>query len=213
MARKKKKTELHVLKGVGPKTAERLKEAGYDSVESLAKVSPGKIQDRAGVSEKTAASLVSGAKDYLEKAKEKEAKPVKEVKKKPSKKEKPEKKKPEKKKAEKKPKPKERKLRRKKEKIEKEEIEQPEIIKEGVMLSYRRGGGRSISHVGLIQVNGVKTHRKGAQLIGKRVILTYPSGALIRGKVVSTHGKRGMLRVRFNKGLVGAAIGREVKII
>jgi len=102
LPKKKKKTELHVLKGVGPKTAEKLTKAGYDSVEALAKVKPGKIQEKAGVSEKTATSLVSGVKDYLEKAKGKVVEPKKKVKEKPPKKEKPKKKKkPEKKKVEK----------------------------------------------------------------------------------------------------------------
>ncbi|MFX1487061.1 MAG: 50S ribosomal protein L35ae [Promethearchaeota archaeon] len=207
---------MHVLKGVGPKIAEKLKKAGYDSVEALAKVKPRKLQEKAGIGEKTATSLVSGAKGYLEKSKEKVAEPKKKVEKKPPKKEKREKrKKPEKEKVREKEKKKKRKKkipRKKKEKVEKEETKVEGIVGEGVMLSYRRGGGRIISNVGLIWVDGISTHRKGAQLIGKRVMLIYPSGTTIRGKVISTHGKGGTLRVRFNKGLVGAAIGSKVRI-
>jgi|TARA_B100001971_G_scaffold59222_1_gene54264 large subunit ribosomal protein L35Ae len=35
----------------------------------------------------------------------------------------------------------------------------------------------------------------------------------IYGKIVGTHGKKGVLRVKFKKGLPGQALGTHVKIV
>src|SRR3989344_9210833 len=61
-----KKVELTDLPGVGAATAEKLKEAGYDTVLSLAVISPGELITVAGVTEQAARKIINAARDKLE---------------------------------------------------------------------------------------------------------------------------------------------------
>ena len=56
-----KKVELTDLPGVGAATAEKLKEAGYDTVLSLAVISPGELITVAGVTEQAARKIINAA--------------------------------------------------------------------------------------------------------------------------------------------------------
>ncbi len=58
--------EISKLPGVGDKTAEKLKEAGYDDVMAIAAASPGELMGDAGVGEETAAKIISGARDSMQ---------------------------------------------------------------------------------------------------------------------------------------------------
>lgn len=60
-----KEIELYDLPGVGAATAERLKEAGYDSVMSVAVASLGKLTEDSGVSESVARKMINAARDSL----------------------------------------------------------------------------------------------------------------------------------------------------
>lgn len=62
----KKMSELEKLEGVGEKTAEKLKEAGYDTMMSIAAASAGELIDAAGVGEETAAKIIASARDAME---------------------------------------------------------------------------------------------------------------------------------------------------
>lgn len=52
--------------GIGPKLAELLTKAGFDSVEKIAKLEPEHLATLQGVGEKTAQKIIDGAKQYLE---------------------------------------------------------------------------------------------------------------------------------------------------
>ena len=54
--------DLEELPGVGPATAEKLHEAGFDSYPSLAVASPGELSNTADVGESTAADIVQAAR-------------------------------------------------------------------------------------------------------------------------------------------------------
>lgn len=58
--------DLENLPGVGPATADKLLDAGYDSYETLAVSSPGNISEEADVGESTAADIVSAARDQAD---------------------------------------------------------------------------------------------------------------------------------------------------
>ncbi len=58
--------EISKLPGVGEKTAEKLKEAGYDDAMAIAAASPGELMGAAGVGEETAAKIISGARDSMQ---------------------------------------------------------------------------------------------------------------------------------------------------
>jgi len=54
--------------------------------------------------------------------------------------------------------------------------------------------------------------KKASALIGKNVAWTTVTKKEIAGKVAGVHGNKGALRVVFNRGLPGTAIGTKVKI-
>jgi DNA repair protein RadA len=70
MPKKESKTEVKVkpedLPGVGPATVEKLKEAGYHDVLSIAVASPGQLVDATGVSEANARKMINAARSALE---------------------------------------------------------------------------------------------------------------------------------------------------
>ena len=55
--------DLEDLPGVGPTTADKLREAGYATVESIATASPNELAEAAEISEATAKKLLKAAKD------------------------------------------------------------------------------------------------------------------------------------------------------
>ncbi len=81
------------------------------------------------------------------------------------------------------------------------------------ILSFRRGRHTQRTNQFLLEVSGIDTHSKASQLIGRRVVWTSPAKKQIYGKVTQPHGKRGVLRARFSKGLPGIAIGTKVEIV
>ncbi|MFW5919981.1 MAG: helix-hairpin-helix domain-containing protein, partial [Halanaeroarchaeum sp.] len=54
---------LEDLPGVGPATADKLKDAGFDSYQSLAVASPGELSNTADVGESTAADIITAARE------------------------------------------------------------------------------------------------------------------------------------------------------
>lgn len=66
--KKEEKKEILIidLPGVGAATAEKLKEAGYSNLISIAVASPGQLIDAAGITEATARKMINGARNSLE---------------------------------------------------------------------------------------------------------------------------------------------------
>ena len=82
----------------------------------------------------------------------------------------------------------------------------------GTIVNYRRSVNRQHTRHILIKFEGYNDDKKAAVLIGKQVIWETSSGKLMRGKIVKTHGKNGVVRAIFEKGLPGEAIGTQLKI-
>ena len=55
--------DLETLPGVGPATAEKLKDAGFESFQSLAVASPGELSNTADVGESTSADIIQAARE------------------------------------------------------------------------------------------------------------------------------------------------------
>ncbi len=64
----------------------------------------------------------------------------------------------------------------------------------------------------LIQIVGEELLSQAGKFIGKKVVWTNPTAKLV-GKVVGLHGKNGMLKAKFKKGVPGQAIGSTVEIV
>ena len=69
-----------------------------------------------------------------------------------------------------------------------------------------------MSHECLIQFADVASATQSGQLIGRKVVWKGKNRD-ISGKIVGFHGKNGVVRVKFKKGLPGQAIGTTVQLI
>ena len=58
--------EIGEIKGVGKATEEKLRRAGFDTVESIASVDADTIAEKTGISSKVTAKLIKSAKELLE---------------------------------------------------------------------------------------------------------------------------------------------------
>ena len=58
--------ELEDLPGVGPTTAEKLREAGFITVESIATASPAELAETAEIGESTAKKMIKSARELAE---------------------------------------------------------------------------------------------------------------------------------------------------
>ncbi|WP_456368341.1 DNA repair and recombination protein RadA [Thermococcus sp.] len=62
-SKKKEVKTLEDLPGVGPATAEKLREAGYDTIEAIAVASPLELKEIAGISEGAALKIIQAARE------------------------------------------------------------------------------------------------------------------------------------------------------
>ncbi len=83
---------------------------------------------------------------------------------------------------------------------------------QGVIVSYRRGPRTQSPRECLLRFPGVHSAGEAARLIGREV--AWPVGERrARGRVVGLHGRGGLVRARFRRGVPGWALGSPVEII
>ena len=83
---------------------------------------------------------------------------------------------------------------------------------QGIVVSYRRGPKTQKPKEYILRFPGIKSFGRAAQLIGRKV--AWPIGKHVaRGKIVAVHGKNGLVRARFRKGIPGQALGSLIEII
>ena len=83
---------------------------------------------------------------------------------------------------------------------------------EGASKNFKRGRKTQTMNQMIVVVNGVEDKGKAAELVGKKVTWKSPAGKEITGEVRSAHGNSGALRVLFETGMPGQAIGGKVQI-
>jgi len=82
---------------------------------------------------------------------------------------------------------------------------------EGIIVSYRLGPKTQRPKECIVQFCGVRSANEAARLIGRKVMC--PVGKrIIRGKIAGLHGKNGLVKARFRKGVSGK-VGTQVKIV
>lgn len=64
----------------------------------------------------------------------------------------------------------------------------------------------------VVTVEGLSSKDNTPEYIGKTVTWKSPAGKEIKGKVTQSHGNKGALRVIFEKGMPGQAVGSKVEI-
>ena len=82
----------------------------------------------------------------------------------------------------------------------------------GILVNYQRGTVNQRNHYGLIRLEDITTVAQAAPYIGRTAILHFNEQRSILGRVVAVHGRNGVLRVRFRRGLASEAIAKEVKV-
>ena len=84
---------------------------------------------------------------------------------------------------------------------------------EGRIVNYRRGRKTQTTNQMIVEVEGYDK-KKAEELVGKSVVYTC-EGKLkktITGKVSAIHGSKGAIRVLFETGMPGQAIGQKVEV-
>ena len=80
----------------------------------------------------------------------------------------------------------------------------------GVIVSYRTGRHTQNPYQMIVKVEGVNTKEEAEKIIGKEVVWKTPTNKEIKGNVSGAHGNKGVVRVRFKKGMPGQSLGTEV---
>lgn len=82
---------------------------------------------------------------------------------------------------------------------------------EGVIKNYVLSRHRMTGNQMVVVVAGCDSKEKAGKLVGKKVL--YATGKKdIIGKVAKAHGNSGALKVAFETGMPGQAIGKKVRI-
>ncbi len=83
---------------------------------------------------------------------------------------------------------------------------------DAIIENYRRGRHTEYCDQFIVVVDGCDSLEKAEKLVGKAVVWTTPSGKQMKGKVASSHGNNGKIRVVMEKGLPGQAVGTKLEI-
>lgn len=82
----------------------------------------------------------------------------------------------------------------------------------GRITNYRTGIREQTSNECLIEFENVNSAGLAGKLVGQKVSWTNGTTKLI-GKIRGPHGKNGMVRVRFVRGVPGQAVGSVVELL
>ena len=82
----------------------------------------------------------------------------------------------------------------------------------GIIVNYRIGPKTQRSRECLVKFPNVNNAKDASRLIGRKVAWPAEEKRII-GKIVATHGTKGLVRVRFRKGVPGQALGTHVRIV
>jgi large subunit ribosomal protein L35Ae len=80
------------------------------------------------------------------------------------------------------------------------------------IVNYRVGPREQSSKEILIQIIGTEPAAQAGKFIGKKVIWKNTTAKLL-GQVTGLHGKNGILKAKFKKGVPGQAIGTTVELV
>ncbi len=82
---------------------------------------------------------------------------------------------------------------------------------EAIITSYRRSRHKQYPNQILIKADGIG-YVKAHNLLGKKIVVAVSKKKKFVGKIVATHGTKGIMRAKFSKGLPGQVIGKKCEI-
>lgn len=80
-----------------------------------------------------------------------------------------------------------------------------------VVLNFRIGPKTQKNNELLLVIPNVKNDSDAAKYIGRKVVC-FLGKKKISGKIVDTHGKNGIVRARFKRGIPGQVVGMKVLV-
>ena len=83
---------------------------------------------------------------------------------------------------------------------------------EARIANFRMGRRTKSNNQMVVKVNGVDSREKAEKFVGKKISWKSPAGKEIKGEVRSAHGNSGALRVLFETGMPGQAVGSKVEM-
>ena len=83
----------------------------------------------------------------------------------------------------------------------------------GVIIHFRRSKHRTSENQMIIQPEKSESFESAKAVVGKKVSWKSPAGKVLQGKVSAAHGRNGCVRVLFETGMPGQAIGQRVEIV
>lgn len=81
---------------------------------------------------------------------------------------------------------------------------------QGFVVSFRMGPRTQQSKECIIRFSAVNTPSKAARLIGRKIVCPLKKRKIV-GKIVALHGRNGLVRARFRRGLPGQ-LGARVEL-
>ena len=82
----------------------------------------------------------------------------------------------------------------------------------GTIVNYHIGIRTQASKECLIQFAHANSVSETGQLIGRKVVWKQGDNKFI-GKIMALHGRKGVVRARFRKGVPGQALGTTVELV
>ncbi|MDD5178105.1 MAG: 50S ribosomal protein L35ae [Candidatus Nanoarchaeia archaeon] len=84
---------------------------------------------------------------------------------------------------------------------------------EAMINTFRMGRHTHQTNQMIISIKSIDNKEKAEKLVGKKVSWKSPKGTEIKGEIRAIHGNNGALRVLFEKGMPGQAVGTKVEVI
>ncbi|MFC1710638.1 50S ribosomal protein L35ae [Nanoarchaeota archaeon] len=82
----------------------------------------------------------------------------------------------------------------------------------GKVIQFRRGRHTIHEKHFLIEIEGIGSRKDAEKFVGKEVEWKSPAKKIIKGKISSAHGSKGVVRAIFEKGLPGQAVTTDVEV-
>ncbi|MBS7646518.1 MAG: 50S ribosomal protein L35ae [Candidatus Bathyarchaeia archaeon] len=83
---------------------------------------------------------------------------------------------------------------------------------QGIIINYRVGPKTQRSKECIIQFPHINSVSEASRLIGRKIAWKNDKNKIV-GKIIGLHGKKGLVRARFRKGLPGQALGTTVELV
>jgi len=83
---------------------------------------------------------------------------------------------------------------------------------DATIVNFKMGRHHQTDNQMILTIEGIDSREKARSLVGKTVVWKSPADKEIKGEIRSEHGNNGAVRVLFEKGMPGQAIGTKVSI-